>query len=174
LDTPEGLSLRLTRLEEAVKSGAAATPQVVVKTEEAPEAAATQEPHFDLEEPGAAVLQQPEAEVFAPPPVPEKPEAGDGGLWSRLSAELQRTMPPFISVRLKGAACRREGEGLVISVKSAPAKAALEKPEPQEIIRAAIEKVLGETLPFRLEVGAPSSGGGDLDALARFGNVKFD
>ncbi|MDR0952012.1 MAG: DNA polymerase III subunit gamma/tau [Oscillospiraceae bacterium] len=189
LDTPEGLSLRLTRLEDAIKSGAvlpeivpAATPEAVT-TPEPEDAPIPEEPTFDYEESGAAVLDMPPVSI----PVPKEPrfslsasesnpspEEGDGGLWQRLSAELNRTMPPFIAVRLKGASLRREGEALVISVKSAPAKAALEKPEPQEIIRAGIEKVLGEAALFWLEVAVPTAGGGDLDALARFGNVKFD
>lgn len=127
--------------------------------------------------------QQPEAAGAKSAPKPETPEAdiseapkqGSAGEWKEILAELKLSMPVFQFIHLGDSNGEIRDGALVIPVKGAFQQTQLEQTAAQEHIRAAAEKVLGKTLPVKIVIEkASGADAGKLDALSKFGNVRFE
>lgn len=97
-------------------------------------------------------------------------------VWKQIQAELKKTMPIFLFIHLSEATGEIRDDTLIISVSSAFHQTGLEQTAPQDQIRAAMQKVLGKTLPFKITVnkGGQASSTASLSDLSKFGNVKFE
>lgn len=106
---------------------------------------------------------------------PPHTDAADDDCKLFLSA-LMKAMPVFLQVHLKDAMCQMENQRLIISVDSIFKLLQLEQAQAQEAIRNTITQVFGRTLPFKLVEAKPTSpnASNKLDALSKFGNVKFE
>lgn len=103
-------------------------------------------------------------------------EQGGKNPWEDIKARLKEAMPVFLYVHIAQAQGEiRDGE-FHIFVPSAFHKTGLEKPETQELIRSAVQAVLGGAMPIKISVGkdTPAGDTSKLDELSKFGNVKFE
>lgn len=196
LETPERLALRISKLENALQNGGIPDSVVVpappksVPAKSAPTVDETQgddEPPFDMEgeisdsdsivskpeiiDENIPDIVEPQRETTAPPA--DKNSVGPE-FWTALFEELKSSMPAFHFAHLAEAAAEMRGDTLIIMVAGSFKKLKLEGSEPQELIRRAIDKVLGKTIPFKIEEAKlPPAANGKLDELSKFGNVKF-
>ncbi len=128
----------------------------------------------------------PEPEEAGPEPETEQqaqaaPAGADPGLWKALLAELKGKMAigPYnmISDPFHAEGVSENG-GLVIYIKNSFAMNVLNAPAVVEAVKSAASAVSGgAAVPVRVVEGAPDKpepGRNSLDALSRFGNVKFE
>ncbi len=142
--------------------------------EEKPETSFTDEAsESDLPESLAA--KEPSLESFPEKSFQEGEQGGESS-WEDIKARLKETMPVFEFVHISQAGGEVKDNVLYIYAASAFYKAGLEKSENQELIRAAIQNVLGKTLPIKISVVSETPAGdtSKLDELSKFGNVKFE
>ena len=146
-------------------------------SEIAPTAERTREEKLREEPAGAKNAPTEELNEESVQTEPDLPAQDGGGedRWAEILAELKNTMPVFQFVHLGDAHGEIRDGALTIPVKGAFQQTQLEQTGPQEHIRAAMEKVLGQALPVKIVVEkAKSADAGKLDALSKFGNVKFE
>lgn len=110
------------------------------------------------------------------PPEPDKQLSADKSIWKDIQEQLKNTMPVFLFVLLSEATGEMCDGALVISVAGAFHQTQLEQTAPQEFIRAAIQNVLGRTVPVKIVVnkGTQAANTAKLNDLSKFGNVKFE
>lgn len=225
-DSLDCLRARVSKLETAVKNGAAIAPSQSAETISAPAPIREEPPKQEERETPPPEDDRPPFELYEEPPVvsskdtfvsptyepapfeepprerfiqeepvgaqsaptrepsarEEEPAAeaptqggGSGNEWDEILAELKNTMPVFQFVHLGESRGEIRDGTLTIPVKGAFQQTQLEQTAPQEHIRAAMEKVLGRALPVKITVDkAKSADAGKLDALSKFGNVKFE
>ncbi|NLV87408.1 MAG: DNA polymerase III subunit gamma/tau [Clostridiales bacterium] len=119
--------------------------------------------------------KEPSLESFSEREVKAREQGGENP-WENIKARLKETMQPPQYVHLSQAKGEVKNNEFHIYAASTFYKAGLEKPETQELIRAAIQAVLGETLPIKISVikETPTGDTSKLDELSKFGNVKFE
>ncbi len=98
------------------------------------------------------------------------------GAWGEILAELNSTMPVSLFIHLKDAHGEIQNGTLTIAVKDSFQQTQLEQETAQGHIRAALNKVNGNTLPIKVVIGKAKSGDGGrkLEDLSKFENVKFE
>ena len=188
-----GLEARIERLE----SGAVyAAPKETVQSAEKIPAPKTEPTHqapcamadapFDTE--GAKVIGEPVRSEPKPEPEPKHepkpqpapaPKNADGGTWKKILSEVEGKIPRPTFTFLTGdmhCAAEISGNRLTIGTKSAIAKSLIDKPEIKQAIKAAAEAIMGDAVILTVEqYKAPQTAGEDkLDALKKFGNIKFE
>lgn len=189
-DTPQQLSLRISRLERQMENGTfspkltTADPELAsVPVFEPLKTSEEDIPPFDIPRPEPQPVQEPLPVVQAAPEPDSNTEnnfrqreelTGKQDFWPRLRDELQKTMPAYHFAHLSGARAELDGDRMVITVSNAFRQSKLEATEPREMLLKAIEKVMGRLYPLLIQVGVPADPGNNpLDSLARFGNVEF-
>ena len=183
-----GLEARIERLESGAAYSAprdtAQTAESIsaAKAETVPKApSAASDAPFDTQ--GAKVIvepvkPQPRVEPAAKTePAPKS--ADSAGAWKRILSEVEGKIPRPTFTFLTGdmhCAAEISGNRLTIGTKSAIAKSLIDKPEIKQAIKEAAEAVMGGAVVMTVEqYKAPQPSGEDkLDALKKFGNIKFE
>jgi DNA polymerase-3 subunit gamma/tau len=152
------------------------------KKAQKPERCFEEEPETSFEDgasdSNSAEALSPQKPFMESPPekeVKDQDRSGENS-WEDIKKRLKQTMPVSQYVHISQAKGEVKDNEFHIYAASTFYKNGLEKPETQELIRATVQNVLGETLPIRISVDRETAAGdtSKLDELSKFENVKFE